>query len=46
MGDLKAYNQAIDFGELIRKNQGPKIRNRELHPTGDRRGSAQSEAPR
>ena len=42
---LKAYNLAIDFGELIHQNQGPKTRNRELYLTGDRRDSTRPEAP-
>ena len=29
-GWLKAYNIAIDFGELIRQNQGRKTRNRDI----------------
>ena len=45
-GWLKAYNLAIDFGELIRQNQGPKTWNRELHLIGDRRDSTRPEAPR
>jgi len=45
-GLLKAYNLAIEFGEMIRQNQGPKTRNWELHLTGDRRDSARPEAPR
>jgi len=45
-GWLKAYNIAIDLGELISQNQGLKTRNRALTLTGDRRDSARPEAPR
>ena len=37
---LKAYNIAIDFGELIRQNQELKTWNRNLQLTGDRLDNA------
>ena len=38
---LKAYVMAIDLEELIRQNQGPKIRNRDIQLTEDQCDSAQ-----
>ena len=43
---LKAYNIVIDLEELIRQNQGPKIRNREQKLTGARQDSVRLKAPR
>ena len=45
-GWLKAYNIAIDFGEQIRQNQGPKTRNWNIQLTGEGRDSARQKAPR